>query len=115
MIRCLTKWNYTELSRPATSLTSSTSVVSLILYSESFIAFAVHTTKGSNELISATEDGKAGFLSVDDIAELAVDALTVEKTYNTDFIMVGPELLSFDEVHTLFLLAEVYDLDTEFF
>lgn len=57
-----------------------------------------HDIKVNNEIVTASEDGKMGFISADDIAEVIADALLVEKSYNTDFIIVGPELLSYDQV-----------------
>ena len=53
----------------------------------------------SNSIISATGNGKLGMIAAADIAENAYRALTVEPSYNTDILLVGPELLSYDEVH----------------
>lgn len=49
-------------------------------------------------LYSATGNGKAPFVSADDIAAVAYHALTDEKSHNTDYLVLGPELLSYDEV-----------------
>lgn len=47
---------------------------------------------------TCTGDGKVGFISSDDIADVAVNALTNPISPNTDHIIVGPELLSYDQV-----------------
>ncbi len=44
-----------------------------------------------------------GFISADDIADVAVCALTDEKSHNTDHIITGPELLSYDDVRPILL------------
>lgn len=54
--------------------------------------------RDNNTIITASGDGKLGFISADDIADLAVQALTDEKSHNTDHIIVGPDLLSYDDV-----------------
>ncbi|PBK94232.1 hypothetical protein ARMGADRAFT_1098905 [Armillaria gallica] len=45
-----------------------------------------------------------GFVSAADIADVAVSALTDEKSHNADHIITGPELLSYDDVCPIFLL-----------
>ncbi|KAF8646738.1 hypothetical protein AX16_007079 [Volvariella volvacea WC 439] len=54
-----------------------------------------------NEVPSRGEDGKVPFIGADDIAEAAVKALTVEPSPNTDWIIVGPDLLTFGDVANL--------------
>lgn len=51
-----------------------------------------------DEIVSATGDGRIPFISSEDISQAAFDALTAEKSSNTDYYLVGPELHSFDEV-----------------
>ncbi|KAJ3511714.1 hypothetical protein NLJ89_g3931 [Agrocybe chaxingu] len=48
------------------------------------------------------KDGKIPLVSADDIAQAAFDALFAEKSPNTDYYLVGPELFSYDEVAALF-------------
>lgn len=58
-------------------------------------------TKSINEedtIVSAAGDGKFTTCGEEDIAEVAADALTNPKSYNRDVIVLGPELLSFDQV-----------------
>ncbi|KAJ7590707.1 hypothetical protein C8J56DRAFT_933651 [Mycena floridula] len=49
-------------------------------------------------ITTATGDGKLGFVSPEDIADVAVEALTDQVSHNTDHIIVGPELLSFGDI-----------------
>ncbi|KAF8970122.1 hypothetical protein BDZ97DRAFT_1792059 [Flammula alnicola] len=58
-----------------------------------------------DEIFSAAGDGKVPFVAVDDIAKASYDALVAEKSPNTDFCVVGPQLYSHDEVAAL--LSEV--------
>jgi festuclavine dehydrogenase len=57
-----------------------------------------------DRIVSATGKGKAPFISVHDIAAVAFRALTDDVPHNTDHIISGPELLSYDDVrHTTLL------------
>lgn len=54
---------------------------------------------------SATGSGRVGFVDADDIAEVAVRALTDAESPDTDLVITGPEALSYDEVADV--MAEV--------
>lgn len=54
--------------------------------------------KNQGKLYTATGNGKAPFVSADDIAAVAYRALTDEKSHNTDYFILGPELLNYDEL-----------------
>ncbi|KAK0200824.1 hypothetical protein DFS33DRAFT_1355252 [Desarmillaria ectypa] len=69
---------------------------------ENFLTLHLQSIKEQNTIVSASADGKIGFISADDIADLAVSALTDEKSHNTDHILTGPELLSYDDVAAIF-------------
>lgn len=56
------------------------------------------TIRDERKIYSATGEGKVGFIDTEDIAEVAVQALTVEKPWNSDFIITGPELLSYTDI-----------------
>ncbi len=73
--------------------------------SENFLTWHLRSIKEKNTIISASADGKVGFISADDIADLAVSALTDEKSHNTDHIITGPELLTYDDVRAIFYLC----------
>lgn len=50
-----------------------------------------------NEIVTASDGGKVGFIDADDIAEVAVRALLDQKPHNTSHILTGPEALSYAE------------------
>ncbi|MEU2357265.1 NAD(P)H-binding protein [Streptomyces misionensis] len=47
---------------------------------------------------TATEGGQVGFVDAEDIAAVAVRALTDEHAPNTDLVLTGPEALSHDDI-----------------
>ncbi|MGZ0235954.1 NmrA family NAD(P)-binding protein [Streptomyces sp. CPS1] len=47
---------------------------------------------------TATEGGRVGFVDAEDIAAVAVRALTDEHAPNTDLVLTGPEALSHDDI-----------------
>jgi hypothetical protein len=49
-------------------------------------------------IYSATEDGRTPFVATQDIAQAAFNVLTSSAPMPTDLIIVGPELLSHDDV-----------------
>ncbi|CAA7268478.1 unnamed protein product [Cyclocybe aegerita] len=52
----------------------------------------------NDEITSVTKDGRIPFIGVEDIAKAAFDALVAEKSPNTDYYVIGPELWSYNEV-----------------
>lgn len=56
------------------------------------------TIKGEGKICTACDDGKIPFVSATDIAAVAFRALTDEKSHNTDHRVLGPELLTHDQV-----------------
>jgi len=53
------------------------------------------TIRTENAIYSATGTGRIGFINAADIATAAASALLVEKSWNRDFILTGPETLSY--------------------
>ncbi|MFI0482214.1 NmrA family NAD(P)-binding protein [Actinomadura sp. 9N215] len=49
-------------------------------------------------ILTAAGDGRVGFVDADDIAAVAVHALTDEHAPNTDLVLTGPETLSHDDI-----------------
>ncbi|RKS08830.1 uncharacterized protein YbjT (DUF2867 family) [Nocardiopsis sp. Huas11] len=49
-------------------------------------------------LWTAAGDGRVGFVDADDIAAVAVRALTDDRAPDTDLVLTGPEALSYDDV-----------------
>lgn len=52
-------------------------------------------------ILTATGAGRVGFVDAEDIAAVAVRALTDAKAPNTDLVLTGPEALSYDDVATI--------------
>ncbi|MDH6229080.1 NAD(P)H-binding protein [Streptomyces sp. MJP52] len=50
---------------------------------------------------TATASGRVGFVDAEDIAAVAVHALTHEQAPNTDLLLTGPEALSHDDIATI--------------
>ncbi|KAK4239073.1 hypothetical protein C8A03DRAFT_43262 [Achaetomium macrosporum] len=58
-----------------------------------------------SKLYSATGDGKIPWVNADDIAAVAVRALTDRDPPNTEYLVLGPELLSYGDIASI--LSEV--------
>ncbi|KAI2739878.1 hypothetical protein DTO013E5_8172 [Penicillium roqueforti] len=54
--------------------------------------------KNENQIITATGDGKIPFVSADDIASVAFHCLTEWGSHKTEYVILGPELLSYGQV-----------------
>ncbi|KAK4464147.1 hypothetical protein QBC42DRAFT_263999 [Cladorrhinum samala] len=65
----------------------------------------VRSIRDESKIYSATGDGKIPWVSADDIAAVAVRALTSEDPPNTEYLVLGPELLSYGEIAEI--LSEV--------
>ena len=49
-------------------------------------------------ILTATGSGRVGFIDAEDIAAVAVHALTGEHAPDTDLVLTGPEALSYDDI-----------------
>ncbi|WP_406224065.1 NAD(P)H-binding protein [Streptomyces canus] len=58
-------------------------------------------------LLTATGEGRVGFVDADDIAAVAVHALTTPQAPNTDLVITGPQALSYGDIAAV--LTEVTD------
>lgn len=56
------------------------------------------TIRDEGRIYTATGNGRVPFIHADDIAAVAVEALLAPKAYNRDFLLTGPETLSYSEV-----------------
>jgi festuclavine dehydrogenase len=65
---------------------------------ENFIQLFGRSIRQRSEIVTATGDGKVGFISADDIADIAVQSLTDEQSHNREYAIMGPELLTYSEV-----------------
>ena len=61
----------------------------------------VKSIRDESKIYSATGDGKIPWVSADDIAAVAVEVLTREEAPNTEYLVLGPELLSYNDVSCL--------------
>ncbi len=52
-------------------------------------------------ILTATGTGRVGFVDADDIAAVAVHALTDARSPDTDLVLTGPEALSHDDIATV--------------
>ena len=75
-------------------------------YSEDEHSYSI---KGENKIYSAFGDGKIPFVNATDIAAVAFHALTDSEPPNTDYRVLGPELLTHDQVfHPIALLESIF-------
>jgi len=70
-------------------------------FMENFGTAFVFSIKEKNEFSSATENGRIPLVSTEDISQAAFEALTAEKSPNKDYLLLGPELYSYDEAAKL--------------
>ncbi|MEV2275640.1 NmrA family NAD(P)-binding protein [Nocardiopsis sp. NPDC049922] len=61
--------------------------------------------RGDGTVLTATGDGRVGFVDADDIAAVAARVLTAPEALNADAVLTGPEALSYDAVAAV--LSEV--------
>ena len=69
----------------------------------------VHTISTLGKIFTACGDGRIPFISADDIAEVAFRALTDETSHDCDHQILGPELLTYDDVCSRFVLYRLGD------
>jgi uncharacterized protein YbjT (DUF2867 family) len=66
-------------------------------FKENFGTTFYQNIREQNEIYGVAEDGRVPFVSTEDIAQAAYDALVSKKSPNKDYYVVGPELFSYDE------------------
>jgi len=57
--------------------------------------------QNEDRIVTATGDGRVPFVAASDIAAVGFHALTDEVPHNTDHLILGPELLSYNDVAAL--------------
>ncbi|WP_405453306.1 NAD(P)H-binding protein [Streptomyces erythrochromogenes] len=69
-------------------------------FMQNFAGTAPHarTIRDDGAILTASGDGRVGFIDAEDIAAVAVHALTGEQAPNTDLILTGPQALSYADV-----------------
>ncbi|KAJ9603285.1 hypothetical protein H2200_012063 [Cladophialophora chaetospira] len=67
-------------------------------FMENFSRAYVPSIKKDGVIASPSKDGKARWISTDDVGAAAFRALTDTTLTNTDHILLGPELLNYDDI-----------------
>ncbi|MFE2706529.1 NmrA family NAD(P)-binding protein [Streptomyces mirabilis] len=69
-------------------------------FMQNFAGFTPHarSIRENGVILTATGDGRVGFVDAEDIAAVAVRALTDEQAPDADLILTGPQALSYDDV-----------------
>ena len=67
-------------------------------FTENFGTTFYQSIREQNEIYGVAKDGRTPFVSAEDIAQAAFDALVSKQSPNKDYYVVGPELFSYDEV-----------------
>ncbi|KAL0956780.1 hypothetical protein HGRIS_002900 [Hohenbuehelia grisea] len=62
----------------------------------------LHTIQKTDTIHTAAGDGVVPWISTEEIAEVAANALTAEKIEHRDLVIGGPELLTYDQIAALF-------------
>lgn len=72
-------------------------------FMQNFTGTHVHARSIRDEGIirTAAGSGRVGFVDAEDIAAVAVRALTDEQAPNTDLVLTGPEALGYDDIATI--------------
>ncbi|MGD6748143.1 NAD(P)H-binding protein [Streptomyces sp. BH106] len=72
-------------------------------FMQNFTGAHVHAVSIREEGVirTATGSGRVGFIDAEDIAAVAVRALTDDVAPNTDLVLTGPESLTYDDIATL--------------
>ncbi|PPR03653.1 hypothetical protein CVT24_007767 [Panaeolus cyanescens] len=70
-------------------------------FMQNFVRQFGHTIKEHDHVYSVAGDGQIPFVSVDDIARAAFEALTTENISRADIFVVGPELFTYDQASLL--------------
>jgi festuclavine dehydrogenase len=69
---------------------------------------AARFDEDKGEIYSSTGKGKIPWISVKDIGAVGYRALVDEVSHNTEHILLGPELLSYDDVSWLMIIWMMY-------
>ncbi|MFG2981754.1 NmrA family NAD(P)-binding protein [Streptomyces sp. NPDC048258] len=69
-------------------------------FMQNFAGFTPHarSIREDGAILTASGDGRVGFVDAEDIAAVAVRALADDQAPNTDLILTGPQSLSYDDV-----------------
>ncbi|MFE7611509.1 NmrA family NAD(P)-binding protein [Streptomyces celluloflavus] len=98
-----------KVHRALTDLFEQWAVLRPSWFMQNFTGTHAHARSIRDEGIirTATESGRVGFVDAEDIAAVAVHALTDEQAPDTDLVLTGPEALGHDDIATI--ITEVTD------
>lgn len=71
------------------------------MFKDNFLIQYGDRIKAKSDIISAAGDGLLGYVSTEDIADVAFGALVDEVIQKNEYIIVGPELVSYDKASTV--------------
>ncbi|KAH9478089.1 Agroclavine dehydrogenase [Psilocybe cubensis] len=69
---------------------------------DNFASLFLASIRDRDEVFSAAGDGRIPFVSAEDIAHAAFEALTAKQSPNKEYFVLGPELYTYEEVAKLF-------------
>ncbi|MFE7661081.1 NmrA family NAD(P)-binding protein [Streptomyces celluloflavus] len=92
-----------KVHRALTGLFEQWAVLRPSWFMQNFTGTHAHARSIRDEGIirTATESGRVGFVDAEDIAAVAVHALTDEQAPDTDLVLTGPEALGHDDIATI--------------
>ncbi|MFH8558336.1 NAD(P)H-binding protein [Streptomyces celluloflavus] len=92
-----------KVHRALTDLFEQWAVLRPSWFMQNFTGTHAHARSIRDEGIirTATESGRVGFVDAEDIAAVAVHALTDEQAPDTDLVLTGPEALGHDDIATV--------------
>ncbi|TBO59188.1 ergot alkaloid biosynthesis protein [Streptomyces kasugaensis] len=92
-----------KVHRALTGLFEQWAVLRPSWFMQNFTGTHAHARSIRDEGIirTATESGRVGFVDAEDIAAVAVHALTDEQAPDTDLVLTGPEALCHDDIATV--------------
>lgn len=88
-----------EIHALVTDLFAEPTVVRPSWFMQNFVGDhpLAESVRRTREIVTATGDGRLGFIDAADIAAVAVEALTVPAPVGEDLVLTGPESLSYSE------------------
>ncbi|KAF7555260.1 hypothetical protein G7Z17_g2263 [Cylindrodendrum hubeiense] len=72
---------------------------------ENFVTYNLPSIKEEGKIYSATGSGKIPFVSVDDVAAGGFHTLTSKQPPNSDYLVLGPELLTYADIAAIISFA----------
>lgn len=90
-----------EVHSALRQLTSEWAVLRPSWFMQNFVTpghLHIESIRAADEIVTATGQGRVAFIDADDIAAVAVRALTDERPHNAAHLITGPEALSYADI-----------------